>query len=285
MFDRRAKIALVVASLLLVCCGIGFRAAVTALNIYLQKEPVPLRDSLANIARTLGEWQAVGNDAVLDKATLEELGTDKYIDRAYERLVDGRPVRVAVHISYYTGLIDAVPHVPDRCFVAGGWSLVGGVRNEPWPVDDSDWMEDPEHTTRYGTPYRFDTFRHWVTGQQIRVRMPSLDAGQQFELRMSELQSKHADQRLFAGYCFLANNCFTPSPEGVKLFAFDRQDRFSYYCKVQFVSVAQKGVDRARFLELTADLMDNLLPELMRCLPDWVDVNAASADSSPAAKL
>jgi hypothetical protein len=286
MFDRHARLALIAASILLVVFGIGFRGAVNALNIYLQKEPVPLRDSLTNIARTLGEWRAHGNDAVLEKATLEELGTDKYLDRQYLLMDDGRPIVVAVHVSYYTGLIDAVPHVPDRCFVAGGWTLVSGVRNDPWPIDDADWTDDAEHTTRYGTPYQFDTFRHWVTGQPITVRMPALEPGRGFALRVSEMQhTRQADHRLFAGYCFIANGCFTPSPEGVKLFAFDQQDRFSYYCKVQFMTSAQRGLDRERFLELTADLMDNLLPELMRCLPDWVEVNAADDKDQLAANL
>ena len=276
MFDHRAKSALIIASVLLIVCGVGFRAAVNALNIYLEKEPVPLRDSLTNIGRTLGEWRAQGNDAVLDAATLEELGTDKYIDRTYALTMNGRTYAIGVHVAYYTGLIDAVPHVPDRCFVAGGWTLVGGVRNEPWPIDDGDWVDDVAHTTRYGTPFRTDKYRHWVTGQAMTVRMPALPLGESFELRTSELQhARHADQRLYAGYCFLANGCFTPTPEGVKLFAFDQQDRYSYYCKVQFVMPAQKGVDRERFLELTADLMDNLLPELMRCLPDWAEVSAA----------
>jgi hypothetical protein len=286
MFDRHAKLALIVASLLLVVCGIGFRGAVNALNIYLQKEPVPLRDSLANIARTLGEWRAQGNDAVLDKATLEELGTDKYLDRQYLLMDGDRPIVVAVHVAYYTGLIDAVPHVPDRCFVAGGWTIIGGVRNETWPIDHVDWTDDPEHNNRYGTPYRFDTFRHWVTGQPITVRMPSLEPGKDFELRTSELQhGRHADQRLFAGYCFIANGCFTPSPEGVKAFAFDQRDRYSYYCKVQFVMGAQRDLNRQRFLELSADLMDNLLPELMRCLPDWAEVNAPQSDTRQTANL
>jgi len=286
MFDHRARLALIVASLMLVICGIGFRATVNALNIYLEKEPVPLRDSLANVARTLGEWQSQGKDHVLDKATIEELGTDKYLDREYVRFDDGTPVVMAVHVAYYTGLIDAVPHVPDRCFVAGGWTLIGRVRNEPWPVDDADWIEDPDNLNRYGEPYKFDTFRHWVTGEQIEVRMPSLEPGETFELRVSELQhAKESEQRLFAGYCFLANNCFTPSPDGVRTFAFDQRDRFSYYCKVQFITAAHRNMDRTRFLELSADLMDNLLPEVMRCLPDWVEVTASEHESESAAAL
>lgn len=287
MFDRRAKFALIIACALLVICGVGFRSVVNALNIYLQKEPVPLRDSLSNIGRTLGNWRTHGDDAVLDKATLEELGTDKYLDRHYVWNGDGQPVAIALHVAYYTGMIDAVPHVPDRCLVAGGWDHVGQrASNESWPIDDADWVDDPEHANRYGEPHRFDSFRHWVTGEKITVRMPSLEPGEQWELRVSELQhAKNPDRRLYAGYCFLANNCFTPTPEGVKLFAFDQRDQYSYYCKVQFVTEAHRHLDRERFLELTADLMDNLLPELMRCLPDWTEVGAHASETDSAASL
>lgn len=285
MFDRQSKVALIVAAALLVGCGLGFRAAVRMLNIYLQKEPVPLRESLTNISRSLGDWQAQGQDTALDQATLDELGTDKYLDRAYAYKGSAEPIVMAVHISYYTGFIDAVPHVPDRCFVAGGWTLVGGgPSNLPFPLDTSDWAQDTEHNDRYGQPYMLDTFTHRVTGQPITVRMPAVDG--EFELRTVEMQhTKRSSERVFAGYCFVANGCFTPSPEGVKLFAFDQRDKYAYYCKLQFVAMAVNNMSRERFLELAADLTDELLPEMMRCLPDWVDVNAAEHTATPNTNL
>jgi len=280
MFDRTSRIALIVAVVVLIGSGLGFRVAVGMLNIYLQKQPVSLRDSLTNIPRTLGPWQAQGKDTVLDQATIEELGTDKYLDRVYVLRDGGQMYGFAVHVAYYTGFIDAVPHVPDRCFVAGGWNIVdGAARNETLPIDTSAWTLDGEHLDRYEQPYRLHTFSNWVTGEPITVRMPALEGS--FELRTSQMQhNKRSSERLFAGYCFIANGCFTPSPDGVRAFAFDQRDQYSYYCKLQFVATVTPGMTREKFLELSASLMGHLLPEVMRCLPDWVEVNESSAPAS-----
>ena len=64
--------------------------------------------------------QAFGDDVVLDTAQVEELGTDRYLNRTYAR--DGHPDNgwIALHIAYYTGMIDAVPHIPDRCYEGAG---------------------------------------------------------------------------------------------------------------------------------------------------------------------
>ena len=54
---------------------------------------------------------------------VEELGTNLYLSRDYERRDD----RVNVHVAYYTGLIDDVPHVPERCWAANAkWERVTG---------------------------------------------------------------------------------------------------------------------------------------------------------------
>ncbi|MCH8164846.1 MAG: exosortase-associated EpsI family protein, partial [Planctomycetes bacterium] len=126
VFDRHSKAALVVASLTLAVCNIGFRAGIGAANAYLQKEPVPLRDQLRSIPKRLGKWQAIGEDRELTVEFEEALGTPHYLDRDYVLDTGGR-VRtwLRVHIAYYTGMIDAVPHVPDRCLEVAGLVKMG----------------------------------------------------------------------------------------------------------------------------------------------------------------
>ncbi len=48
-FDGHAKAAFVAACFTLILCGVGFGAAVKALNVYLKKEPVELRHELSII--------------------------------------------------------------------------------------------------------------------------------------------------------------------------------------------------------------------------------------------
>ena len=63
-FDRQAKIAFVLLCLTLVLGSIGFRSAVRALNVYLTKLPVPLREHFDNIPATLGAWEAVAGGSL-----------------------------------------------------------------------------------------------------------------------------------------------------------------------------------------------------------------------------
>ena len=53
----------------------------------------------------------------------EALGTHDYISRVYQDVTaePNQPgSQVQLHVAYYTGTPDTVPHVPDRCYVAGG---------------------------------------------------------------------------------------------------------------------------------------------------------------------
>jgi len=65
----------------------------------------------------------------------------------------------------------------------------------------------------------------------------------------------------------------------VKNLAFDPREEYAYYCKVQF-SYQSKITDRSQetlvpeFLEIVEDVLPSLIPELVQCLPDWVEVEA-----------
>lgn len=285
VFDRPAKSALIVACVTLAVCGLGFRFAVGYLNIYLRKEPVQVREHFSTIARSLGEWKAVGSDLVIDAAIVEELGTDIYLDRMYA--LDGDPAKgwIMLHIAYYTGMIDAIPHVPDRCMVAGGFNPVTA---QPFYVDleldQSDWRDDPEAVhTRTGEPYPVVTYPHPITGRPVTVRMPIGD----FAVRTTEFRHpKYGDSRIFAGFFFFANGQVTANPLAVRALAFDKTDRYAYYCKVQFTSIGDDDFTKDEFADRTSKLLRELLPEIMRCLPDWAEVESRSpaSESMTAAK-
>ncbi len=279
MFDGQARAALVVVTATLAVSGVGFRYAVRAANAYLAKQPVPLRKPLTSIPQQIGPWVAQGGDLKLTAEVEEALGTQHYFDRVYVR--EGDSMGVNVHIVYYTGLIDAVPHVPDRCFVAGGWAPARPPDNLDLPLDRSGWSLDREHLNlRTGEPYPLVTYRHRVTDEAITVRMPV--GG--FELRTTEFRkADRPDRRIYAGYFFIANGETTPWPERVRSFAFDLKTRYAYYAKVQFTTEVPEDYESRKFTEMVSDLLAPLLPELMDCLPDWAEVEAASSrqPSSP----
>jgi hypothetical protein len=91
---------------------------------YFKKLPIPLQKPLedmdfGNIApyKLDRQWRIENHDIV------EELGTEDYLQCILIDTEAGKssPVRYcSLFITYYTGDPDAVPHVPDECFVGGG---------------------------------------------------------------------------------------------------------------------------------------------------------------------
>jgi len=272
-FDAHAKYAFIAACLALVGSGLGFRVAVSHLNIYLQKEPVHLREHFATIPRSLDSWRAEGQDAQFDAAMLETLGTDVYLDRTYGHVSDDS-VKMSVHLAYYTGMIDAIPHVPDRCMVAGGFDQESRSRNVSLDIDTTMWIDDPEHVNRKsGVPYPLVSFPHRIRGDMVTVRMPLGE----FAIRVTEFSHRAAPNgRIFAGFFFIANGHVTANPLDVRALAFDKTDKYAYYCKVQFTMFGDADFDEAAFAAHVSDILTELLPEIMRCLPDWAEVEARS---------
>lgn len=272
IFDHRAKIALLVCCGTLLICSLGFRYAVAALNIYLRKEPVALRETFATLPRIVGQWRAQGDDLTYDEAMLEALGTRDTLSRMYA--LQGEPSRgvLAVHLAYYTGMIDAVPHVPDRCFVAAGLEQQSLAARFPLKIDASNWVIDtgPANIAT-GQPYRRVQHRDMVTGEVQPVRMPVGEMA----IRLTEFARKdEPGLRVFGGFFFVANGRVTATPEDIRLLAFKPSERYAYYCKVQIVYAAPgaSGGARDQYLNMVSDFLNDFLPELMLRLPDWQEV-------------
>lgn len=273
IFDRHTRTAFFVLCAVLLFSAVGFRVAVAALNITLQKQPVPLRDHFASIPSQLGEWRAGGEDRVLGEAVIESLGTSDYLNRRFVRETDNGMQVMELHLAYYTGEIDAVPHVPDRCFVAGGGLVLESLpQNIPMSVDTSRWRPNPQVVNDAGEPYPEMTFAHHLTGRPVTVHLPLGE----YELRSSQYSDKAQPQlNIYAGYFFIANGSLTPTPGGVRSLAFDPTTQYAYYCKVQFTMIGRSETEQSEFIDAASDLTEHLMPHLMRCLPDWPEVEAA----------
>ncbi len=280
-FDDRSPVALVALVLVLLAGGVGFRLAAGMLSVYLSKEPVELRAHFDTIPRRLGDWTAEGDSRKFDAAMEEELGTDLYLDRTYVNAADPAAPELMLHIAYYTGMIDAVPHVPDRCLVAGGLDAEARPVNLPLAIDTAAWPRSESLVNRAsGLPYPVIERLDPVTRRRVSVLMPIGD----LQLRTSEFRSARSPGvAIRAGYFFIANGRVAVTPEQVKSLAFQPSERHAYYCKVQ---VLAQGTDlaEAAFVQAAADLIESLLPELMSCLPDWAEIErgeTGQADRSP----
>jgi hypothetical protein len=84
------------------------------------------------------------------------------------------------------------------------------------------------------------------------------------------------------GYFFIANGRCTPTTFGVRGLAFNMNDRFAYYCKVQLSARYAVGdtPSAVAFKAQSEDFLTQLLPHLMRRLPDWPAVERRARDGA-----
>ncbi|MCC6909303.1 MAG: exosortase/archaeosortase family protein [Phycisphaerales bacterium] len=253
--------------------ALGFAPAQQWLGVYLRKEPVPLRRQLSELPMQVGRWKTIGNDEVVSEEILREFGTEEYVTRNFA--IDGDPANgiLQLHVSYYTGGIDAVPHIPDRCYVGGGLTRSATTSAIRLDIDDSLWWPDPEFDPS-DPQAGAEPYRMAQTSDQSRqvVRMPRLPNG--LHLNAAEYwDQRKPDDTIAAGYLFVANGGVTASPEGVRLLAYDRSSEFAYYCKLQVtLQRPDRGVDRHELAAVASEFLSAMLPDLMSCLPDWWEV-------------
>ena len=277
-FERAALFAYVIALAALLCGALGFSAAVRHLDYYLVKDPVELREPLDSIPTTLGRWRRVGEDRLFSDTVIEELGTRNYLDRTYAIDGDPRKGSLGVHLAYYTGTIDDVPHIPERCWAVAGNLMTLDPMAMPLDVDASRWTPSDVANRATGEAYRRATVRDPVTGRMTDVSLP---VGE-LELTVTEFQNpKSPRQRSVGGYLFVANGRLTRSAYGVRALAYERTERKAYYCKVQFnlsgVVSSDDGTILPQYRKDVSEIMTELLPQLMKCLPDWPSVEAETA--------
>ena len=262
-----------IAVVILAISAVVFQISVSSLNVYLHKNPIYPRQNFSVLPSKIDGWERVGDDIRFDAAGVESLGTELYLSRTYFS-TDNLLPPVQLHIAYYTGQVDAVPHVPDRCMVAGGFApLTSEPITIPLEIDQSSWTEDM-HESLDGIPYRV------IAGseQEDIVRMPFGD----FELRTTEFSHpEFDDDRVFAGYFFVANGKVTAYPERIRLLAFDRSSKHAYYCKIQFTIRGKYNFTTEEFIKLVSGFTSDMLPSIMKCLPDWPEVTASNTTLSP----
>jgi hypothetical protein len=231
------------------------------------------------ISENLGPWVMI-NDQRMPAEVEEELGTKDYISRTYinkdaasrpaqrswDRAVQrarrtGEPVpdaeinrlaasalendpyaRVTLHVAYYTGSVDTVPHIPDRCMLGAGFEM----------------------STR-------DAFTLDVPNEQAQDLMVSF---RQFQQR--DNSGAGNDLTNSVAYFFHVNGDYEHDAiVGVRKRLQDLFESHAYFAKVE-VSViaptAEKEIDTAK--AAMAGFLRDALPDIERVLPDWDTVKA-----------
>lgn len=270
----------IVAAVVLTVCAAGFNAAARALQLNFRKLAVPLPvksldDKAEGIPATLASrWIQVTDDRPLSSDVEAALGTKQYVMRTYVDLRAARKTEadfkdrnpqkiqsliadlqarqpaaiVLVQITYYTGLVDTVPHIPDRCMVADGFQ----------PTDWRDLTVPQAYAD--GKPrdvkFRFITFED-ITGRGRVTRN--------------------------VGYFFHVNGRYEDDPLGVRKTLQNLFETYSYFAKVELMTeqpghggAAATATARDAAATSMQELLQALLPELEPRLPDWQKVSSQS---------
>ena len=141
--------------------AVGLNSAVALMKLHFLKVAVPLKQELTTVPDTLGDWVQVSTDEPLDKETQDILATDKYIFRDYvnakqvpaaalrqfdgqtslerKRLAAGLQQQypqavLSFAVTYYTGKVDTVAHIPERCYVADGYQPTDSTETVSWDM-------------------------------------------------------------------------------------------------------------------------------------------------------
>lgn len=244
-----------------------------AMHVHLKKLPIEARDGIklhtmpTSIPITEPRWVQARPDEISSAEGVEELGTTNYLTRWYRRAgsADEGAALVQLHLAYYTGMIDTVPHVPERCMVGGGMELAGPSEAVAVPLDFSRLTPDPyAPKDEVGRPV-------WMarSGEtHSRVRLPR--GIEDLRMTCTPFRDQSAKATVMAGYFFIANGGVVASANDVRLLAFRLTDDYAYYVKVQFMSSSVESAEE--LAAIAADMLNDLFPDLMRRLPDWVDV-------------
>lgn len=267
--------AALVALAFLAGAALGLGAYIEAEQIRLTKDPIYAPDNIqfSALPTRFRGWERYENDDVIEGETLRTLGTENYLTRKFVQTDTDSPrdaKRFSLHMAYYTGTVDTVPHVPERCMVGAGWEIAESSKIVDVPISfenesGSVLIRDPDVDPAYGTVW---LMRDPVTGRRVRMPLGVKD------LKMNVTQFRYEDGRasMYAGYFFIANGETYPTANQVRINAYSLTNRYAFYAKVQFTSF---DVETAEELgELAGSFLDDSFHDIMRLLPDWVEVEA-----------
>lgn len=276
------KLALLVSVVVIVGAAVTFDSIVSALNIRLSKEEIypagnvrfHTLNTSADGSRVALQHFRIGADATISSEEQEELGTDNFLSRWYEALdppfeADG-PVFVQLHVAYYTGMIDTVPHVPERCMVGAGMRMDVSPRLVDVPLTFSREIGQPGFTI--ATDVDADAHGTIYSGRCQesfqRVRLPR--GVENLQMNVSGYTDSEG-RLIYAGYFFISNGRLFPTAFGVRQSGISLTDKYAFYTKIQFMSA---DVDSPEQLGLVAgQLLDEIFPSIARRTPDWIEVS------------
>jgi hypothetical protein len=230
---------------MLVMAAVGLKATARWFGWFLRKEKVPLKRSLQLFdARQVGpryEPNRLLNGRLqpMSEEMVEGLGTEEYL-QVYLTDTDkpgDDPTRVALlFVTYYTGKPDLVPHVPDECYLAGGYERIGAA-TVAVPVSG------------VGAP-----------GDRVPVRV------MQFRGQQRNPLSGGGMDVITVMYFFHTNGNYATTRNEVRASMANPFQRYAYYSKIEvtFCSPLLVRADREASVAALGPLLERVMPVLLR---------------------
>ncbi|MHC4994038.1 MAG: hypothetical protein ACYTGQ_03200 [Planctomycetota bacterium] len=224
-------------------------------GLKLVKAPAPPRRGLYLMPDTMGPYTKA-SDLYMPHAMIDEMGTKRFIGWLVAG-PDRSGLVYRVNVAYYTGLPDARPHVPTRCYTAGGVSPQN-------PTGAEAELDASGFTTLEDGRLRRD-----VAGMGD-VTLPS-----RIPVTVADVTpaNQRTSQKLVSFY--IANGRYLPDAQAVLEVVTDPSPPRIYWCKVEVMpmrvdSGVSRGVtDSAQALEAVTAYLGSLLPEVVACLPEF----------------
>ena len=193
----------------------------------LIKAPLPIRKPLDSFDRSKLQPLEVANVIKLPTETVEELGTKEYINwtlAAPEGTLEN--VRgCSLSVTYYTGVVDQVPHVPEECLFQGAFTQAGD--------------------------------------NVMEVTLPQLGETVQIR-RLSFYPPRDLTNRTYVYYTICVNGHFFGRRDMVRGVMADPRDSHLYYSKVEVAIREKPGVRIQELDEAARIVLDRTVTELMR---------------------
>lgn len=163
---------------------------------------------------------------------------------------------IRLSLTYYTGMVDTVAHIPERCFTADG----NQSTFEAWPRLKVAGMNIDKEGYRIGE-------------DGMRVSEPGVKADEPNSgLPVRQLLFEDQDNRgasvktQSVAYVFHVNGRYEANALGVRQSLQNLLESRGYYAKVETLSLLK---DPTAAAALNADFLSSALPEVEKCLPDW----------------
>ena len=250
----------------------GLNSAVAWMRLSFLKDPVYLKQDLSILPPKMGSWVQVSIDEPLDKELESQLATDKYVFRDYvnTKLVSpqdlerfegktsaerkflaaqlqlARPEAVlSFAVTYYTGKVDTVAHIPERCYVADGYQPTQTPETVQWNLGPNRMGKMPGDPQTLGV--RYLNFQDQTGANRITKRV---------------------------AYFFFANGKYESDSIRVRQTLENLRYKHAFYSKVELMGVMP---DHDKCAAAMTDFLSNAMPEVEKCYPDFESVEHPGA--------